>query len=76
MTASILFAEDDAMKVIQKVGKRRAIVIPRELCDEVGLQEGDFIELQVIDGTVVIKPKRLVDAREAPPVQGTTLNSA
>ena len=63
------------MKVIQKVGKRRAVVIPRELCDEVGLQEGDFIELQAVDGSVIIKPKRLVDAREVPQAQGVTYNS-
>jgi antitoxin component of MazEF toxin-antitoxin module len=35
------------MRIIQKVGKRRAVVIPRDLCDVVGLQEGDFIELEV-----------------------------
>jgi AbrB family looped-hinge helix DNA binding protein len=66
--------EEDPMKVIQKVGKRRAVVIPRDLCDEVGLQEGDFIELQAVDGMVVIRPKRLVDAREIPPAQEATLN--
>lgn len=64
------------MKVIQKVGKRRAIVIPRDLCEEVGLHEGDFIELQAVDGTVVIRPKRLVDPREIPPTQEATFNPA
>jgi AbrB family looped-hinge helix DNA binding protein len=71
-----MWFEEDAMKVIQKVGKRRAVVIPRDLCDEVGLQEGDFIELQAVDGTVVIKPKKLVDAREVPPAQEATFNQA
>ena len=64
------------MKIIQKVGKRRAVVIPRDLCDEVGLQEGDFIELQAMNGMVVIKPKRLVDPEEIPPAQEATLNQA
>jgi AbrB family looped-hinge helix DNA binding protein len=69
-----MWFEEDPMKIIQKVGKRRAVVIPRDLCDEVGLQEGDFIELQAVDGTVVIRPKRLVDAREGLPAQEATLN--
>ncbi len=69
-----MWFEEDLMKVIQKVGKRRAVVIPRDLCDEVGLQEGDFIELQAVDGTVVIRPKRLIDAHEMPPAHKATLN--
>lgn len=75
MSMQILL-QGDSMKIIQKIGKRRAVVIPRDLCDEVGLQEGDFIELQAVDGTVVIRPQRLVDAREMPPTQGATLHSA
>ncbi len=47
---------------IGKVGKRRNVVIPQEICDQVGLREGDFIEVQAKKGTVVIKPKKLVDA--------------
>jgi AbrB family looped-hinge helix DNA binding protein len=71
-----MWFEENPMKVIQKVGKRRAVVIPRDLCDEVGLQEGDFIELQAVGGTVVIRPKKLVDAREMPPAQRATLHPA
>lgn len=52
------------------------MVIPRDLCYEVGLQEGDFIELQAMNGMVVIKPKRLVDPEEMPPAQKATLNQA
>lgn len=46
---------------IGKVGKRRNVVIPQEVCDQVGLQEGDLIEVQAKRGTVIIKPKKLVD---------------
>lgn len=75
MSMHILF-QGDSMKIIQKVGKRRAVVIPQDLCKEVGLQEGDFIELQVMDGMVVIKPKRLVDPHEIPPAHEATFNQA
>jgi AbrB family looped-hinge helix DNA binding protein len=54
---------------IGKVGKRRNVVIPQDICDEVGIQEGDFVEVVADNGTVVIRPKKLVDAREFRAVQ-------
>lgn len=47
---------------ISKVGQRRQVVIPKNICDEVGLREGDFVEVNTTRGAVVIKPKKLVDA--------------
>ena len=47
---------------ISKLGQRRQVVIPKEICDELGLQEGDYLEVTSTAGTVVIKPKKLVDA--------------
>jgi AbrB family looped-hinge helix DNA binding protein len=47
---------------ISKVGQRRQVVIPQDVCDDVGLSEGDFVEVTSARGTVVIKPKKLVDA--------------
>jgi AbrB family looped-hinge helix DNA binding protein len=38
------------------------VVIPKEICDELGLHEGDFVEVTSTEGQVIIKPKRLVDA--------------
>ena len=49
---------------ISKLGQRRQVVIPKEICDELGLQIGDFVEVRQIKGAVVIKPKKLVDADE------------
>lgn len=49
---------------ISKLGQRRQVVIPKEICDELGLQEGDFVEVTSTDGKVIIKPKKLVDADE------------
>lgn len=51
---------------ICKFGKRRSVIIPQEVCDQVGLQEGDFVDVQAVDGLVVIKPKKLVDADTVP----------
>ena len=39
---------------IGKLGRRRHVVIPQEICDEVGLKEGDFVEVQAVRGRVII----------------------
>jgi AbrB family looped-hinge helix DNA binding protein len=49
---------------ISKLGQRRQVVIPKDICDELGLQEGDFVEVTSAEGQVVIKPKKVVDADE------------
>ncbi len=46
---------------VSRLGQRRQVVIPKELCEELGLREGDFVEVTSTRGAVVIKPKRLVD---------------
>jgi AbrB family looped-hinge helix DNA binding protein len=47
---------------ISKLGRRRQVVIPKEVCEELGLGEGDFVEVTHTKSAVVIKPKKLVDA--------------
>lgn len=47
---------------IGKVGQRRQVVIPKEIFEALGLQTGDFVEMTKVKNTVVIKPKKLVDA--------------
>src|SRR5712691_13541456 len=52
----------DGVMPIGKIGQRRQVVIPKEIFDALGLQTGDFVEVKQVKGTVVIKPKMLVDA--------------
>jgi AbrB family looped-hinge helix DNA binding protein len=47
---------------ISKLGQRRQVVIPKAICDELGIQEGDFLEVTSGGGKVILKPKKLVDA--------------
>jgi AbrB family looped-hinge helix DNA binding protein len=47
---------------IGKLGQRRQVVIPKEICEELGLSIGDYVEVKQSKGTVIIKPKKLVDA--------------
>jgi len=49
---------------ISKLGQRRQVVIPKDICDELGLQEGDFVEVTSAEGQVLITPKKVVDADE------------
>jgi AbrB family looped-hinge helix DNA binding protein len=49
---------------ISKLGQRRQVVIPKDICDELGLQEGDFVEVTSAQGKVIIKPKKVMDADE------------
>jgi AbrB family looped-hinge helix DNA binding protein len=49
---------------ISKLGQRRQVVIPKDICDELGLEEGDFVEVTSVEGHVVITPKKLMDAAD------------
>ena len=46
---------------VSKVGQRRQVVIPKAICEDLGLKEGDFVEIKKVKESVVIKPKTLVD---------------
>jgi AbrB family looped-hinge helix DNA binding protein len=47
---------------IGKIGQRRQVVIPKEIFEALGLKTGDFVEVTQVKRTVVIKPKKVVDA--------------
>ena len=49
---------------IGRVGQRRQVVIPKEICEASGLKEGAFVEITQRGGTIVIKPKTLVDPED------------
>jgi AbrB family looped-hinge helix DNA binding protein len=49
---------------ISKLGQRRQVVIPKQIWDELGLETGDYVEVQQVKGKVVITPKKLVDRDE------------
>ena len=47
---------------ISRLGQRRQVVIPKALCERLGLEEGDFVEVTLRGRSAIVKPKRLVDA--------------
>ena len=46
---------------ISRLGQRRQVVIPKEICKELGLSVGDFVEVRMTRGLATVKPKKLVD---------------
>lgn len=49
---------------ISKLGQRRQVVIPKAIWEDLALEVGDFVEIERVERTVVIKPKKLVDAED------------
>ena len=49
---------------IVKVRANRQVTIPKLIFDELGLKEGDFVEVILQENQIIITPKRLVDLEE------------
>jgi len=44
-----------------KLGVSRQVVIPRKIHDELGLTSGDYLEVEVKKGKIVLTPKTLIE---------------
>jgi AbrB family looped-hinge helix DNA binding protein len=49
---------------IVKIRMNRQVTIPKEVFDDLGLREGDFVEVLRSEDHILVKPKRLVDPDE------------
>ena len=49
---------------VSRLGQRRQVVIPKEICEKLGLREGDFVEVGIEKGAAIVKPKKLVDPED------------
>ena len=47
---------------VTKIGNSFGITLPYELLRQVGLAQGDDVQIEVIDGKVVLQKKRADDA--------------
>lgn len=50
---------------IVKIKMNRQITIPKRIFDEMGLKEGEFVEVVRQKDHVLVKPKKLVDPAQA-----------
>jgi len=49
---------------IGRIGQRREVVIPREIFEKLKMREGDIVAFSRIGDSVLIKPRRLVEAED------------
>ena len=49
---------------IVKIRTNRQVSIPKIIFDQTGLQDGDFVEVTLVKGYIVIKPKKLVNPED------------
>ena len=52
------------MRTVSRLGQRRQVVIPATICNELGIRQGDFVEVTRRKDHVVTKPKKLVDLED------------
>lgn len=49
------------MKAVVRVHKKGIVVLPKGIRDEVGVEEGSLLQVEVRDGSIVLKPLDLWD---------------
>mgnify|MGYP001092775279 CR=1 FL=1 len=53
------------MPAYSKVTRHGQITLPASVRKKLGIEEGDLVEVEAMDETVVLIPKRLVDKNQA-----------
>ena len=47
------------MSQIIRVGRKRAIYLPKDVAEKLGVKEGDKLLLEVVEGKIVLTPVKL-----------------
>jgi len=53
------------MPAYSKVTRHGQVTLPASVRKELGVEEGDLVEIEVVDDMVVLMPKKLVDKSQA-----------
>ena len=53
------------MPALTKVTRHGQITLPRSVRGLLNIEEGDFVEIDVVEGRAVLTPKRLIDKDQA-----------
>jgi AbrB family looped-hinge helix DNA binding protein len=53
------------MAELVQLRKKAQLTLPQSVREQLGIEEGDFMDVQVRNGEVVLKVKRLVDKEQA-----------
>ena len=57
--------EGETMSELIQVRKKAQLTLPLSVRKKLGVEEGDFMDVQVMDGEIVMKVKKLVDKEQA-----------
>jgi len=49
------------MSELIQVRRKSQLTLPQSVREELGIEEGDFLDVKVQDGEIVLRPKKLVD---------------
>lgn len=52
-------------KTAVKIGTSRQVVIPKKAHDQLGLEPGDYLDVELKEGKLIFTPKTLIDRRIA-----------
>ncbi len=53
------------MSELVQLRKKAQLTLPQSIREELGIEEGDFLDVQVKNGQIVLRVKRLVDKEQA-----------
>ena len=53
------------MSELMQVRKKAQLTLPLSVRKELGVEEGDYMDVQVRNGEIVLKPKKLIDKDQA-----------
>ena len=53
------------MSELIQVRKKSQVTLPHSVRQELGIKEGDYLDIQVRDGEIVLKAKVLIDKQQA-----------
>jgi len=53
------------MSELIQVRRKAQLTLPQSVRDELGIEEGDFLDVKIQDGEIVLRPKKLVDKDQA-----------
>jgi len=51
----------DTMSAIMKISPQGQIRIPKRIMSTLGIEKGDYVEVDVEDRQIVLKPRKLID---------------
>ena len=53
------------MSTVMKISPQGQIRIPKRIMEELGMDQGDYVEVEIENGQILLKPRKLIDPSQA-----------